>query len=180
MMNEIKCNKLLNEIADGSDDALSELYSEMNKAVFTYALSIARNKQLAEDITQDVFVKIKFGAKKYVSNINPNGWILRLTRNTAFDSLKMQKHELPSDFSQDEQSNDFDQDKISNRILLKDAMEKLSSNERQVVLLYLVAGVSQKEIASVLKLPVTAVNWYYRAGIKKLSASLKVGGYING
>jgi len=179
-MNEVKCNLLLNEIADGSDDALSELYLEMNRAIFTYALSIVRNKQLAEDIAQDVFLKIKFGAKKYVSNINPNGWILRLTRNTAFDSLKMQKHELPSDFSNDALSTDFDQDKIANRLLLKDAMEKLSSNERQVVMLYLVAGVSQKEISGVLKLPVTAVNWHYRAGIKKLSASLKVGGYVNG
>ena len=91
LMNEVKCNMLLNDIATGSMKALSELYSEMNRAVFSYALSIVRNRQLAEDITQDVFVKIKFGAEKYISNVNPNGWILKLTKNTSFDALKMQK-----------------------------------------------------------------------------------------
>jgi len=178
-MNEVKCNMLLNDIATGSMKALSELYSEMNRAVFSYALSIVRNRQLAEDITQDVFVKIKFGAEKYISNVNPNGWILKLTKNTSFDALKMQKHELPSDLISNE-ATDFDQDKIADKLLLNEAMEKLTQNERQVVMLYLVAGVSQKEIANVLKRPVTAVNWYYRTGIKKLSAFLEVGGLVHG
>lgn len=171
-MDEVKCDKLLHDIAIGSTDAFCELYSEMNRVVFCYAISLVRNRELAADITQDVFVKIRLCSQKYVSGKNPNGWILILTRNTAFDALKKQKNELPLDFLPDDTS-DFSPNDMLDNILLKEAMERLSKIERQIIMLYLVAGIPQKDIAKLLKLPVTTINWKYRSSIKKLAQILK-------
>jgi RNA polymerase sigma factor (sigma-70 family) len=171
-VDETRCDKLLQEIAMGDTTAFRDLYSEMHKNVFSYALSIVRNTQLADDISQDVFVKIRTSADKYAAGKNPVGWILTLTRNTAFDALKKQKHEMPFDVIQDDVS-EYSADNIADNILLKEAMERLTKVERQIVMLYLVVGISQKEIAGLLKLPLTTVNWKYRVSIKKLAAILK-------
>lgn len=171
-MDEEKCGRLLEEAAAGGTEALASLYREAGRAVFTYALSIARAKALAEDITQDVFVKIRLGAAGYRPNGHACGFLLRLTRNTAYDLLRQRRHELPCEPEEapvpmEPGAGDDD------RLLLREALEHLPGTERQIVLLYLVAGVPQKEIAAALRLPVTTVNWRYRAGIKKLARILK-------
>lgn len=171
-MDESKCNQILSKIAAGNIDAFRELYSGMSASIFSYALSIVRNRQLAEDVMQDVFVKIKLNADKYKDGKSPNGWVFKLTQNTAYDALKKQHHEVPVDISQEEIP-DCDNESMENRLILKSALENLTKTERQIVMLYLAVGISQKEIAGILGLPVTAVNWKYRVGIKKLAFLLK-------
>ncbi len=171
-MDETKCSRLICDIGSGDTDALRELYDEKSKAVFSYALSIVRNVHLAEDVTQDVFVKIKLGAGKYKAENASNGWILKLTKNTALDALKKQNHETPVDLFFEE-TPDCGSDDIEDTLLLKYALQKLTKTERQIVMLYLVAGLSQKEIANQLHLPVTTINWKYRSGLKKLALILE-------
>jgi RNA polymerase sigma factor (sigma-70 family) len=170
-LDEEKCAMLLSAATAGSSQALAELYSEAGRMVFAYALSIVRSKQLAEDVTQDVFVNICLGVSGFTSRGKACGWLLRLTRNTAFDILKKRKHELPCellDGPAQEETPDSEE-----RLMLREALERLSGTERQIVMLYLVAGIPQKEIAAVLKLPMTTVNWRYSVGIKKLARILK-------
>ncbi|MDR3551528.1 MAG: RNA polymerase sigma factor [Clostridia bacterium] len=174
-MDEAKCGALLGEVSAGSTQALAELYTEAGRAVFAYALSIVRSRQLAEDVTQDVFVRIRLTAGHYTPRGHACGWIMRLTHNTALDLLKKRTHELPEDtLSTDEApgnslaeaTREVSADEM---LMLREALEKLPRMQRQIVLLYLVAGIPQKEIARVLRLPVTTVNWQYRASLKKLS-----------
>ncbi len=174
-MEDSICDSLLIKIATGDTDALKELYTEMNKTVFCYALSIVKNKPLADDITQDVFVKIKLNSDKYQTDKSPTGWILTLTKHTAFDALKKQKRELPLDLYTEEIAGLSDDD-LDDSLMLKGALEKLSLTERQIIMLYLVAGVPQKNIAKLLSLPATTVNWRYRTGLKKLADILEKGG----
>jgi RNA polymerase sigma-70 factor (ECF subfamily) len=170
-LDEENCAALLSAAAAGSAEALAVLYAETGRTVFAYALGIVCSRQLAEDVTQDVFVKIRLGVSGYASRGQACGWLLRLTRNTAFDILKKRKHELPCellDGPAQEETPDSEE-----RLMLREALERLPGTERQIVMLYLVAGIPQKEIAAVLKLPVTTVNWHYRMGIKKLARILK-------
>lgn len=170
-MDEGKCGALLAEIGAGSPEALAQLYEESARAVFAYALGIVRSRQLAEDVTQDVFVKIRLGAEKYVPSGHAGAWILRLTRNTSLDLLRRRRHEEPLT----EHSEKAEKPAISDedRIVLRAALEGLPPLERQVVFLYLVAGIPQKEIARSLSLPAASVNWKYRAALKKLARILK-------
>jgi RNA polymerase sigma-70 factor (ECF subfamily) len=170
-LDEIKCNKLIKDISLGSNEALAELYTETKRAVFAYSLSIVRNKQIAEDVTHDVFIKIRLNSGKYHSNINSIGWILTITRNICFNVLKKQKHELIIEI--DGNRTDLSQEDLDDNLILKSAMSKLSQLERQIMIMYLVVGISQKEISKLLKLPITLVNWKYREGIRKLSNILK-------
>jgi RNA polymerase sigma-70 factor (ECF subfamily) len=170
-VDNVRCDNILTDTIKDSRDILTEIYLEMNFKIFSYALSIMRNRQLAEDITQDVFIKLKLNINKYKSSCNPTGWLLRITRNCCFNILKRQKYESVSDISDPNNKDfnkDFNDDEVIDNLLLKEAMEKLSFNERQIVMLYLVVGLTQKEIANLMRLPVTTINWKYRAALKKL------------
>ena len=174
-MDEEICGPLLEKAASGSAGALAELYAHAGRAVFAYALSIVRIRPIAEDVTQDVFVRIRLGNTGYTPRGQACGWLLRLTRNIALDAIKKQGHELSCEepFVQWVGQPGEQTGALEDSLVLREALERLSESERQVVMLYLVAGVPQKEIAGFLKLPVTAVNWHYRAGLKKLARILK-------
>lgn len=174
-MDAILCNKLLAEISSGSDEALAKLYREMSTPIFAYALSIVRNKHLAEDVMQDTFIKIKLNASKYKTNVNPNGWVYKIVKNLSFDALKKIKHETPMDIQLDSSKN-CDTEEVIDNLIFENSLRILSTTERQIIFLFFVAGNSQVEIAKILKLPLSTVNWKYRSSIKKISKQLKLGG----
>lgn len=92
-MKSEKLNDLLGLIAFEDKDALAELYKQYSNIILIYAMSIVRDVHLAEDIMQDVFIKVGHNASKYKSNKNAYAWILTVTRNQAFDVLRKRKKE---------------------------------------------------------------------------------------
>lgn len=179
-MDEERCAALLPKAAEGGTEALAELYEEAGRAVFAYALSILRSKPLAEDVEQDVFVKIRLGTARWEARGSACGWLLRLTRNAALDLLKKRGHELPCELPEltpPEDTGRPEEADADDRLVLRAALETLPLTERQIVLLYLVDGVPQKEIAGILRLPAAVVNGRYRAGLKKLARALKGDGF---
>jgi len=73
---------LLVHIADSDKEALSVLYHQTKSAVYGFALSILRNQPDAEDVMQDVYVKIYTSAKSYRSEGKPMAWILTIVRTS--------------------------------------------------------------------------------------------------
>jgi RNA polymerase sigma factor (sigma-70 family) len=161
---------LIRQLAAGDMGALSELYTETDRAVFAYALSIVNNYALAEDVMQEVFIKIRLCAGSYKASTNPNGWIMTITRNAALDMLKKLKREVSID---EMYMHSYAAEDDVDLIFMKEALEKLKQSERQIVTLYLINDISQKDIARHLRLPLTTVKWRYRAALKKLSSLIE-------
>ena len=69
-------DKYLYSIQKGDKDALSRLYIETKSSVYAYALSLLKNKALAEEVLQDTYIKIYENANLYTSKNKPLAWIL--------------------------------------------------------------------------------------------------------
>ena len=163
------CNSLLGKIAAGDLTALEKLYELMQKDVLIFALSITRNLMLAEDVRQETFIKIYKQAGKYSAGTNALGFVFTVTRNTALDMLRHARHEIPSDEALWNIAYNTRENEIVDKLLLKQVITELKAHERQILLLHLVSGYTHKEIANLLHLPVTTVQWRYRIALQKVS-----------
>lgn len=83
--------KLLRSITENSQTAFRELYDLYSEKVYNTAISYTKNTQEAEEITQDVFVKIHKNASKFKGDSALSTWIYRITVNTSLNSLKKKK-----------------------------------------------------------------------------------------
>ena len=130
----------------GDDDAIRFLYLRYKDNVYGYVLSILRDAHEAEDVTQTVFIKLMSVIHKYEPREVPfTSWILRVARNVAIDSLR-QRRPVPCEevFEPTRATDDSGHER---RWGLEQALETLPDDQRDVVVLRHLVGLSPGEIA---------------------------------
>lgn len=146
------------------------LYLEYSKFVFNIAYRMLSNKSDAEDVTQDVFIKLqnKLGSFKGKSNIKT--YIYRITVNQSIDLIrKQQSHTKKAKDSWElHPALVYDDGMLLDRLL-----KILSEKHRAIVLLYEITGCSQKEIAETLEMSRGTVKSILSRSITKMAAYLK-------
>lgn len=162
---------LILRMADGDGHAFRELYQQTSGAVYGFALSILRNKEDAEDVMHDTFIKTYTSAITYKPAGKPLSWILTIVRNLAYNKIRAGK--VNEDLSQYEDYAMTDElvDEtgiITDRMLLKQAMSILDFEERQIFVLHAATGLKHKEIADILDLPIGTVLSKYNRALKKM------------
>ena len=169
-MNNEQLKILFAKIRNKDKEAFTTVYNEMKTPVFTVIYRIVNNKEIVEDITQEVFVRL-FVSTPDPSVKNIRAWIFTLARNLAIDSMrKTQTTNIDDiDIISDDEEN------ILLKLSLDDAMQKLSLIERETVVLHLNAGLKFKEIASILSLSLPATYRTYKRALKKLRTLLSGG-----
>jgi len=156
---------LIADVAKGSMDAFGELYDALSSRIFNYARTITKSKEMAEDITHDVFLQIYNHAARIEKLTNPIAYIMVATRNHSYN---MQKRESRSAAWED---NIIDTDAISSlysRLLFEDAFNTLPVNQRETVYLHLICGYSHKDIATIQNAPLVTSKWRYGKALSKL------------
>jgi RNA polymerase sigma-70 factor (ECF subfamily) len=130
----------------GDREALRFLYIQYKDNVYGYVLSFVRDPHEAEDVTQHVFLKLMSAIQKYQAREVPfTSWLLRVSRNVALDHLR-QRRMVPCeevfDFSQE--ADDSARDR---RWGLEQALEALPAEQRNVIVLRHLVGLTPGEIA---------------------------------
>lgn len=166
-----RLNDLLNRISLGDMAAFESLYRETSVGVYSFALSILKNKEDAEDITHDVYLSIYKSAKLYKRNDNPLSWIMTITKNFCYK--KKNKDKRTCEITEVSQVDYSDLISSDNKILLNECLNNLTDEERQIVVLHIVAGFSHKEISAILSIPASTVRSKYARALKKLRTTLK-------
>lgn len=163
-------DNLIKKIAEGDKSALSDLYAETRAAVYGFALTMTRNRDDAEDILQDTYIKIWQNAVNYQAQGTPMAWILAITKNLSL--MKLREHRHKQDLAPEEWDTLFhDADPsatIDDRHLLEAALTILSDEERKIVLLHAISGLKHREIAELLSMALATVLSKYHRGLKKL------------
>ena len=153
--------------------SLRLLYEETSAGVYSFTLSMLKNREDAEDALQDVYLSIYKSAHLYIPMGRPMEWIMTVTRNICISRLRERKKTLPVE----EQPGDFpDISQSEDRIILNEALKSLSDEERRIVTLRSAAGLKHSEIAAVLGIPAATVRSKYRRALKKLKQYLTKGG----
>ena len=175
-MTKSELNLLMEKIRTNDESAFESLFNACKKGVFSFLYTYTGNYHTTEDLLQDTFIKVKINADKYASGTNVSAWILQIAKNTALDYLRKEKHNDFTDISElaiaDENSD------VSQNLELHDILNRyLNIDERQIVLLHLVYGYKNREIAEITELPLGTVLWKYNNALKRLKKILKEQGY---
>jgi len=195
-MDLVEDQALIDGLSRGDRGAFRELVERYKKKVFFLALDMVGNPADAEDVSQDVFIKVfrSFGTFKTDAKIS--SWLYRITYNTCIDHLR--KKELAPRAVADEALEartrsdaplsgsaafldpqaSAEASQIQARIAL--ALERVSPQEKAVFLLRHYDQLMLKEIAEILHLSVGSVKSYLFRAVRKLQKELGASGLAPG
>jgi RNA polymerase sigma-70 factor, ECF subfamily len=156
----------------GDMSALHFLYVRFADDVCTYVRSIVRDPHAAEDITQAVFTKLMRAIQKYERRDAPfAAWIIRVARNVALDHIRASR-QIP--LAEVRTSDDGgEQIGFERAVSLREALEALPAEQREVLVLRHVAGLSPGEIADRLGKTEASIHGLHHRGRGALRAALR-------
>lgn len=176
---------LVKQYLSGNNQALDALIQRYFRQVFLFAKTYVKTDAAAEDIVQEVFVKIWKNLGKYDTGKKFKTWAFQITKNTCLDYLRKHKQLLEAGELSQEQidyqlAGLVDQNPLPQSLLeakdfserLDKAMGKLSPMYRQAVELHLLHDLTFQEIADVLNLPINTVKSRYRRALVALRGHL--------
>jgi len=155
--------RILPEIRCGNQQAYQSLFYYYYQRLYHYALTFTSDQDKAEDIVQEVFVKLWKKRESLYPNGSLKAYLYRMTYNQFIDGYKKEKryHEELAAFKSHaltpllEESEESWQLKLSK---LKEAIDNLPPRCREIFLLHKQEGIPQKEIAKKLDISVKTVE----------------------
>jgi RNA polymerase sigma-70 factor (ECF subfamily) len=160
------------------------LIQQYKNKIYTYSMYMLKNKMDADDVTQEVMIRIWQNIDKF-NILAAKTWIIKTTNNLCIDYLRRRTVAVNREFEIDE----FFEDTYSknhnseNPYLIthfkmiapkvKEAIQQLPENLRSVFVLYEIEEMKYKEISKALDLPLNSVKVYLLRARKKLQEELK-------
>ncbi len=152
---------LVNSFANGDNQAFDILLNRHKSRVYTYILLIVRNRDLAEDVFQETFMKVIVTIKqgRYVDNGRFYAWVTRIAHNLIIDIFRRERNEntVSNDefedidlFNNQKFSEENIEDKLIRNQVMKDVshlVRMLPESQKEVVVLRYYKNLSFKEIA---------------------------------
>ncbi|MFH1193379.1 MAG: sigma-70 family RNA polymerase sigma factor [bacterium] len=180
-MDNHKDEELIADYLKGNEKAFEVLIARYLKPIYGFAHHYVNNDKDAEDIAQDVFVKVWRNLKKFNREKNFKSWIFQITKNTCLDFLKKKRAVVFSAFETEDGHNMLaetivDAAPIPSEIalqkesesVLQEAVQKLAPQYREVFSLRYDEDHTFKMIAELLKEPLNTVKSRYLRAIGML------------
>ncbi|MGB5757135.1 MAG: RNA polymerase sigma factor [Acidimicrobiales bacterium] len=165
--------------ADSDPGELHDLVVEHGDAVYRLALSVVKDKALAEDIAQETLVKAWLALPTFRAESSLRSWVLRIAHNTAISTLRQRRavvidpHDLPEAQTRPERSVES---KVQSDAVMDDfvrALDTLDDLSRSIVVLRELEGMAYDEIADVLGVPLPTVKTRLLRARRRLGSALR-------
>ena len=155
----------------GDEDALRFLYLRYRDNVYGYVCSIVRDENDAEDVTQHIFARLPKALGNYEPRQVPfSGWILRVAHNAAVDHVRIRR---PVPCEDVRPVTEVDRDDSRERCRdLRMALDALTDDQRRVVLLRYIVGMTPAEVAVEMRRSEDAVHGLQSRARRTLKAEL--------
>jgi RNA polymerase sigma-70 factor (ECF subfamily) len=177
---------LAKRVADGDAIALEQLYDRYGQAVYSLALRIVRDPATAEELTQEVFLRLwRYAATYEPTRGRFSGWLLGITHNLALNEVRRwqsrpQKAELPDDTDDERAYDPVDESADSaeaawlniRREGIVRALKQLPEAQRRAIELAFFGGYTHLEIANMLGDPLGTIKSRIRIGMQRLKQLL--------
>lgn len=171
-MDNNTADALILRISQGDMSALEELYNGLSRGVYAFALSIVRDKTMAEDIMQDTFVRVFSAASAFHAKGTGISWVMRIAHNLAINSVKTRSC-VPENESEKNAPTADTEGAAVERVMIKNALDRLDDAEREIVALHSVVGLTLAEISQIVGQPLGTVKWRHATALKKLRKMLE-------
>ncbi len=179
-------------MVNGDKQGLRMVYESYSGYVYTVVYGILGNRENAEDVTSEFFIRLWEKAVQYKPGRGHRGYLAAMARNMAVDYLRKYKkeeltaaiHDLENEDDEEGKkrywkvrksgrraeelrTEDMESEVIGN-LALEEVLLLLKPGERQIVDMKVLGGLTFKEIAKLLSLPMGTVSWKYQNAMKKL------------
>lgn len=186
-LSEMSDEELALSYMDGNNRAFDLLLSRNQAKLFAYILFVVRDREMANDVFQETFVKVitKLQQKKYATTGKFSAWIMRIAHNVIMDSYREQKSERIVEASEDNDLSNISSahildGNIENRFVneqvlcdVKRIMELLPAPQREVVFMRFYQELSFKEIAEATNISINTALGRMRYAILNMRRMAK-------
>lgn len=167
---------LISLVETGDADAFAALYDRHNRAAFSLAYRMMGDRQAAEDLAQDAFIKAWRGASSYrAERGSVRTWLLSIVHNRGIDQLRSlasrrrTQDKIEATAPRSQPSEAFAETwRNSQREEVREAMGTLPSEQLKILELAYFSGYTHVEISELLSLPLGTVKGRMRLGLKKI------------
>ena len=183
-MTETEFEKCIKAMNHGRKDGLKKIYEEYAPYIYGIVRSVLPNREDAEDVTSDFFIRLWEKSESYKAGNGHKGWMATIARKMAVDRIRKYRKEEVVDFSatnhEEESENpstriamnavspdDVEKEVVSG-ISIREALQKLNEREQNVIHMKIMGEMTFQEIADILGEPLGTITWRYREAIKKL------------
>lgn len=156
---------LINAIIDGDKNLFELITNEYFDIILYHIKCIVKNDEVAQDLTNDVFVKVYKNLNLYKPTHKFSTWVYKIATNTAIDYLR--KDKLYHDFQRqteaheqvaDESNPELEMQRKQNYATLNDAIDKLKPSYRTIIKMRYYDELSYEDIAQKLNVPIGTIK----------------------
>ncbi len=178
----MEVNELVKQAKNGDSEAFGQLYDSFARRIFKYIRLKIQNRQEAEDVLQEVFVKAYRGlANLSLENLNFSAWLYRIAANTINDVFR-KKYRTPDIMGMDENFDVASKESVHKDLEIKSDVEglklvfdQLPAQYKQILELRYVQEFSLTEISKILNKSNLSVRLLQHRALKKVKKILKFG-----
>ncbi|MDO8560619.1 MAG: RNA polymerase sigma factor [bacterium] len=177
--------ELIKAYLGGEEAALRELIARYLRIIYNFSYKYVRSKTDAEDVTQEVFIKIWKNLKRYKPETSFRTWLFSIAKNTAIDRVRKKQSLVFSDFENEEGANPLLEsltdsvplpDELSiqsgDRAFLENTINQLPPAYRKVLRLHYNSHFTFDEIGKTLGKPLNTVKSHHRRALIALKKLL--------
>ena len=171
----------IDSVCAGNTNNFSFLVERYKDMVYTLAIRMVKNREEAEEIAQDAFIKAFSSLAKFKGDSKFSTWLYKITYNLSIDSLKKQKRLVKSDLVDEinEGNLGLEQDVLfiieskERKQVIEQALYLLSEDDRVIITLFYFEELSLQEISDIIGVKANAVKVKLFRSRKKLYDLLK-------
>ncbi|MEM8524167.1 MAG: RNA polymerase sigma factor [Bacteroidota bacterium] len=170
---------LIQAISNKEEQAFATLYNLYSEKIYNTALSYTKKEEDAEEITQNVFIKIYKSAATFKENSSVNTWIYRIVVNTSLNYLKKKNRlTLFKNSLTNAQTIDFEHPGVllenkENAAALYQAMDALPNNQKTAFILSYIEELPRQEVANIMETSLKAVESLLQRAKKNMRSELE-------
>ena len=167
---------LLQQITERDQHAFLALYERYGNLVYSLALRVVRHQVMAEEVTQDVFLKVWQQPTRWNPALGQfSSWLLTITRNAGIDRLRKERRHWSPTQDQADLLGEFGEETAVGEnpywydgLILARLLQQLPPEQRLLIELAFYQGYTHSELAENLQLPLGTVKTRLRTGLQKL------------
>jgi len=175
--------KAVNKAANGNFEAFGNLYGIYLDRIYRYVYYHVKDQMMAEDITEDVFVKAWKAIRSCKGRERTfSSWIYRIAHNHIINTVRNRNKSISMGMETLTAVSDLRQeiDDTTESYELSEILDELPENQKQVIILKFIDGMNNSEVAKIMNKSEVAVRLLQMRGLSSLRQRITAGGDVDG
>lgn len=164
--------QILDLVKTKDPSGMELLYQHYFRFMFSVAYSVLNNEADCYDVIQSVMMRLYMLDEKLFPSEHELSWLKTVVKNEALMMIRKEKNTVPLENALELPAQDQRIDDFVDMEYFRSLISTLNERQRKVITMKIMGGMTHKEIAKVLSIPIGTVQWLYNTSIKELRRTL--------